>query len=160
MNIIVPYVQKTSELVQEITAASNEQSMGAQQINKAIQQLDQVIQQNAGASEEMSSMAQDLAKQSDALKRAISFFKLNGSRSRVDMRQTREMDIVDDFDAGGYYPSMNPNYDRGVPKNGGNSRNYANHSGYMNSPMRQQNGFDLKLEPEDEEMMTQEFIRY
>ncbi|MBF0565410.1 MAG: MCP four helix bundle domain-containing protein [Nitrospirae bacterium] len=46
---LVPDIQKTAELVQEITAASNEQNTGAEQINKAIQQLDQVIQQNASA---------------------------------------------------------------------------------------------------------------
>ena len=45
---IVPDIQKTAELVQEINAASKEQNTGAEQINKAIQQLDQVIQQNAG----------------------------------------------------------------------------------------------------------------
>ena len=52
---IVPDIQKTAELVQEISVASSEQNAGAEQINRAIQQLDQVIQQNAGASEEMAS---------------------------------------------------------------------------------------------------------
>ena len=47
LNVIVPNIQKTAELVQEISAASKEQDSGAEQINKAIQQLDQVIQQNA-----------------------------------------------------------------------------------------------------------------
>jgi methyl-accepting chemotaxis protein len=47
---LVPNIQKTAELVQEISAASNEQSSGAEQINRAIQQLDQVIQQNASVS--------------------------------------------------------------------------------------------------------------
>ncbi|MBF0589151.1 MAG: methyl-accepting chemotaxis protein, partial [Magnetococcales bacterium] len=45
---LVPDIQKTAELVQEITASSREQSSGAEQINSAIQQLDQVIQRNAG----------------------------------------------------------------------------------------------------------------
>jgi len=52
---LVPDIQKTAELVQEISAASKEQTSGADQINVAIQQLNQVIQQNAGAAEEMSS---------------------------------------------------------------------------------------------------------
>jgi len=72
---IVPDIQKTAELVQEINAACNEQNSGAEQINKAIQQLDQVIQQNAGASEEMASTAEELASQAEQLQNAIGFFK-------------------------------------------------------------------------------------
>jgi len=73
---LVPDIQKTSELVQEISAASNEQNSGADQINKALQQLDQVIQQNAGAAEELSSTSEELASQADQLQRTISFFKV------------------------------------------------------------------------------------
>jgi len=72
---MVPDIQKTAELVQEISASSKEQDTGAEQINKAIQQLDQVIQQNAGASEEMSSTAEELASQAELLQSTISFFK-------------------------------------------------------------------------------------
>lgn len=50
---LVPNIRRTAELVREIAAASNEQSSGAEQVNKAIQQLDQVIQQNTAGSEEM-----------------------------------------------------------------------------------------------------------
>jgi methyl-accepting chemotaxis protein len=52
---LVPDIQRTAELVQEISAASKEQDTGAEQINKALQQLEQVIQQNASAAEEMAS---------------------------------------------------------------------------------------------------------
>jgi methyl-accepting chemotaxis protein len=76
---ILPDVQKTSELVQEITAASREQDSGAAQINKAIQQLDQVIQQNASGSEETSSTSEELAGQASQLQSAIAFFKVNAS---------------------------------------------------------------------------------
>jgi methyl-accepting chemotaxis protein len=75
---ILPDVQKTSELVQEITAASREQDSGAAQINKAIQQLDQVIQQNASGSEETSSTSEELASQAAQLQSAISFFRAKG----------------------------------------------------------------------------------
>jgi methyl-accepting chemotaxis protein len=74
---LVPDIQKTAELVQEINGSSNEQSAGADQINKAIQQLDQVIQQNAGASEEMSSTAEELSSQAEQLQSAIAFFKVD-----------------------------------------------------------------------------------
>ena len=76
LNKIVPDIRKTSELVQEINAASAEQSSGAEQINTALQQLDQVIQQNASSSEEMSSTAEELSAQAEQLQQAISFFKL------------------------------------------------------------------------------------
>jgi methyl-accepting chemotaxis protein len=72
---LVPDIQKTAELVQEISAASKEQTSGADQINSAIQQLNQVIQQNAGAAEEMSSTAEELSSQSEQLRGTIGFFK-------------------------------------------------------------------------------------
>jgi len=71
---LVPDIQRTAELVQEITAASREQDTGAEQINKALQQLEQVIQQNASASEEMASTTEELTGQSDQLVSALSFF--------------------------------------------------------------------------------------
>ena len=64
---MVPDIQRNADLVQEIAAASNEQSAGANQINKAIQQLDQVVQQNAAASEEMASTSIELLSQAEQL---------------------------------------------------------------------------------------------
>jgi methyl-accepting chemotaxis protein len=78
---IVPDIQRTADLVQEITAASNEQSSGASQINKAIQQLDQVVQQNAAASEEMASTSTELLSQAEQLQNTISFFRLDGGNA-------------------------------------------------------------------------------
>jgi methyl-accepting chemotaxis protein len=75
---IVPDIHRTADLVQEITAASNEQSSGAGQINKAIQQLDQVVQHNASASEEMASTSAELLGQAEQLQNTIAFFKFNG----------------------------------------------------------------------------------
>jgi methyl-accepting chemotaxis protein len=80
---LVPDIQKTAELVQEISAGSNEQNAGAEQINKAIQQLDQVIQQNAGASEEMASTSEELSSQAEQMQGSISFFKVDGNGSAV-----------------------------------------------------------------------------
>jgi len=74
---IVPDIQKTAELVQEISAASNEQNTGAEQINRAIQQLDQVIQQNASVAEEMASTSEELASQAEHLRNTTAFFKIN-----------------------------------------------------------------------------------
>ncbi len=72
---LVPDIQKTAELVQEITAASKEQDTGSEQINKALQQLEKVIQQNASAAEEMASTTEELTGQSDQLLSALGFFR-------------------------------------------------------------------------------------
>ncbi len=88
LNKMVPDIQKTAELVQEINAASNEQNSGADQINKAIQQLDQVIQQNAGSAEEMSSTAEELASQAEQLQDTIGFFKIKDSGSNTRKQTT------------------------------------------------------------------------
>jgi len=74
---LVPDIQKTAELVQEISAASREQSSGSEQINAAIQQLNQVIEQNAGAAEQMSSMAEELSSQAEQLQSTMVFFKVD-----------------------------------------------------------------------------------
>jgi len=83
---LVPDIQKTAELVQEISAASKEQTSGADQINSAIQQLNQVIQQNAGAAEEMSSTSEELSHQAERLQGAIAFFKVGGVETGPGMR--------------------------------------------------------------------------
>jgi len=79
---IVPEVEKTSQLVQEITAASNEMNSGADQVNNAIQQLNQVTQQNASSSEELASNAEELSSQADQLKQVIGFFKLSDQNGK------------------------------------------------------------------------------
>jgi methyl-accepting chemotaxis protein len=74
---MVPDIQKTSELVLEISTYSKEQETGAVQISKAIRQLDGVIQQNASSSEEMASTSEVLTGQAEKLKNVISFFRIN-----------------------------------------------------------------------------------
>jgi methyl-accepting chemotaxis protein len=83
LNKMLPDIQKTAELVQEISASSREQDTGAEQINKAIQQLDQVIQQNAGAAEEMASTTEELSSQAEQLKAAIAFFTVDTRRKQA-----------------------------------------------------------------------------
>jgi methyl-accepting chemotaxis protein len=78
---LVPEIEKTTKLVQEITAASIEQNSGAGQINNAIQQLNQVTQQNAAAAEEMATNAEELSSQAEQLKEIIAYFKLNNDLS-------------------------------------------------------------------------------
>ncbi len=80
---LVPDIQKTAELVQEITAASKEQDTGCEQINKALQQLERVIQQNAAAAEEMASTTEELSAQSDQLVTSLGFFQIKESDRTV-----------------------------------------------------------------------------
>ena len=89
LNKMLPDIQRTAELVQEISASSREQDTGAEQINKAIQQLDSVIQQNASASEEMASTSEELSGQAEQLKDSISFFRIDDSLTRNSQRNAR-----------------------------------------------------------------------
>ncbi|MGE4505406.1 MAG: methyl-accepting chemotaxis protein, partial [Desulfovibrionaceae bacterium] len=79
LNDILPEIQNTTDLVQEITASCNEQSAGVDQINTAIQQLDQIIQQNASASEELEEAAKELSAQADQLEQTMGFFSTGGA---------------------------------------------------------------------------------
>jgi len=73
---MVPDITKTAELVQEITAASEEQSSGVGQITTAMQQLDKVTQQNAAGSEELAATAEEMQGQSENLQQVVAFFRL------------------------------------------------------------------------------------
>ena len=73
---MVPNIKKTSDLVQEITAASEEQSTGVGQINSAISQLSMATQQNASSSEELAATAEELSGQAEQLQQTMSFFRL------------------------------------------------------------------------------------
>jgi methyl-accepting chemotaxis protein len=73
---IVPGIQRTSELVHEISAASNEQSSGSRMMSDAIAQMDQITQQNAAASEQLAATSEDVSAQAQGLQRQMSFFKI------------------------------------------------------------------------------------
>ena len=73
---VVPNIVKTSDLVQEINAASMEQSSGINQINDAMCQLDKATQQNAASSEELAATAEELNGQATELQQVVAFFKI------------------------------------------------------------------------------------
>lgn len=79
---MLPDIRKTAELVQEISASSGEQTIGADQISNAIQQLSNVIQQNSAESEEIAGTAENLATEAENLQRAVAFFR-TGNESAV-----------------------------------------------------------------------------
>jgi methyl-accepting chemotaxis protein len=78
---MVPNIRKTSDLVQEIAAASEEQSAGVGQINAAVGQMSQTTQQNASSSEELAATAEEMSSQAEQLQAAMAFFRLAGSNA-------------------------------------------------------------------------------
>jgi methyl-accepting chemotaxis protein len=76
---LVPDIKKTAELIQEISAASSEQSSGAEQIAKGVTQMDTVVQQNAGSSEELAATAEELSGQAIKLVESIAYFRLGST---------------------------------------------------------------------------------
>jgi len=90
---LVPDIQRTAELVQEINAATGEQNSGAEQINKAIQQLDQVIQQNASASEEMASTSEELSSQAQQLQQTMGFFRVDDGHQAMRTRKPKALPV-------------------------------------------------------------------
>ncbi|WP_417935148.1 methyl-accepting chemotaxis protein [Gracilinema caldarium] len=76
LEALVPDIQKTARLIQEISRAAIEQSAGVGQINNAMTQLDQVVQQNAAMAEEIASTSESLADMARDLQSLMDFFKL------------------------------------------------------------------------------------
>jgi methyl-accepting chemotaxis protein len=81
LDAIVPSIQKTSDLVQEISAASQEQSTGVSQINSAIMQLNKVTQQNASSSEELAATSEEMTSQAEDLVAKMRFFQTGRAQS-------------------------------------------------------------------------------
>ncbi len=88
MEEVLPKIQNTTKLVQEITAASLEQNNGASQVNNAIQQLNTVTQQNAASSEELATNAEELSGQADSLNQIISFFQTGDDENYKQEKRT------------------------------------------------------------------------
>ncbi|CCH50358.1 methyl-accepting chemotaxis protein [Pseudodesulfovibrio piezophilus] len=107
---IVPDIQKTAELVQEIAVASDEQSKGGEQVNKAIRALDSVIQHNASASEQVASTAEELSGEAVQLQKSIAFFKIEQREASF---QTRPVTVTktpstSSVDSEGFKTSLAP----------------------------------------------------
>jgi methyl-accepting chemotaxis protein len=83
LDTIVPSIKKTSDLVQEIAAASEEQSAGVTQINTAMDQLNQITQQNASSSEELAATSEEMSGQAAQLQELMAFFTVAGMSGAV-----------------------------------------------------------------------------
>ena len=83
LDTIVPSIKKTSDLVQEIASASEEQSAGAGQINTAMDQLNQITQQNASSSEELAATSEEMSGQAAQLQELMAFFTVATGAAKV-----------------------------------------------------------------------------
>ncbi len=81
LDTIVPSIKKTADLVQEIAAASGEQSTGVGQINTAMNQLNQITQQNASSSEQLAATSEEMSGQAMQLQELMAFFTINSYES-------------------------------------------------------------------------------
>ncbi len=84
---IVVSVQRVTDLMGEISAASDEQSQGIEQVNQAVMQMDDVTQQNAALVEESAAAAESLEEQAEGLSEAVSLFKVSAGETRVEARK-------------------------------------------------------------------------
>ena len=87
---MVPSITKTSDLVQEISAASEEQSAGVGQINSAMNQLSEITQQSASASEELAATAEEMSGQAEQLQQLMDFFKVNDAGGSARPERARQ----------------------------------------------------------------------
>ncbi|HEX7986140.1 MAG TPA: methyl-accepting chemotaxis protein [Duganella sp.] len=84
---LVPNIRKTSDLVQEISAASEEQSSGVRQINSAVSQLSQTTQVNAASSEELAATSEEMSAQAEQLGKLMEVFKRYAVDERAPVRR-------------------------------------------------------------------------
>ncbi len=81
MNEIVASVKRVADIVAEISAASEEQSAGIDQVNTAVTQMDSVTQQNAALVEEAAAASKSMEQQGQVLVEDVAFFRVNADRS-------------------------------------------------------------------------------
>jgi len=143
---LVPDIQRTAELVQEISAASKEQDAGAGQINSAVMQLDQVVQQNASSSEEMASTAEELASQAEQLQATMEYFKLSQAvTGRLALEDRRNASVPATSDQAGTGAPGNGHARTGA-MHGKNGNGSASRLGGAGSPAAVHHGASQRTE--------------
>jgi methyl-accepting chemotaxis protein len=162
---LVPDIQKTADLIAEISAACREQDIGASQINTAIQQLDQVTQQNAGASEQMSATSEELAAQAEQLQSSIGFFHIDAKHGAPPPMRPRAIAAPSGAARGPGAPSRHANggqthggHVQGSHAQGGRAK--PKEVAMAGGARRAGNGVKLHMEPGDDEGHDADFVRY
>lgn len=88
MSEVVSSVQRVTDIMSEITAASHEQSIGIEEVNKAINQMDETTQQNAALVEEAAAAAKAMQDQAGHLEELVYKFKLATAAESTDNHST------------------------------------------------------------------------
>ena len=151
LEALVPNIQKTAELVQEIAASSREQEAGSGQISRAIQQLDLVIQQNASASEEMASTAEELTSQSERLQEMVAFFRLEQREAGKEkmVRTVQRRDVKNARETGAVSPGRDREEKSGIDEHGKSPESVAGNRGVI-----------LKMDKAAGDEIDEEFERF
>ncbi|SDV51701.1 methyl-accepting chemotaxis protein, partial [Chitinasiproducens palmae] len=105
MQEIVQAVARVTDIMGEISAASEEQSGGIEQVNRAITQMDEVTQQNAALVEEAAAAAASLEAQADALAAAMAVFLIEGRQAQLEVQAGPRHSETADTPAGAWLPS-------------------------------------------------------
>ncbi|UMR30192.1 methyl-accepting chemotaxis protein [Massilia sp. MB5] len=83
MDLIVTSIKQVADIMGEITAATQEQSNGIEEVNQAITQMDEMTQQNAALVEQAAAAAESMQEQAQRLAEAVSIFKLSGDEAML-----------------------------------------------------------------------------
>jgi len=145
---LLPEIEKTAKLVQEINAASMEQNSGADQINNAIQQLNQVTQQNAASSEELATSAEEMSSQADQLKNTISWFKTDDKQGQ-DVGRRQDVPHANSQKQGNEHYTLQAYQAAG--SEGGNGQQAAPRSNGNGSEKNKDQGYNLNLGSDEQE---------
>lgn len=116
---LVPEIERTTKLIQEISAASHEQNQGADQVNQAIQLLNQVTQQNAAEAEELATNSEELASQADQLKELVSFFKVDHNDKHAEHISTAVIPKAQTHTKNTKEPTIKEHYTEKTPEHAG-----------------------------------------
>jgi len=93
MGEIVSSVQQVTEIMAEISSASQEQASGIEQINQTIMQMDEATQKNAALVEEAAASAGSMEQQAGALAEAVAMFRIEGHQAAVQARSTADANV-------------------------------------------------------------------
>ncbi|WP_431687709.1 methyl-accepting chemotaxis protein [Hahella sp. NBU794] len=86
---IILHVKKVSDLISDIASATEEQSSGIEQVNRAVMELDEITQQNAALAEETASSAESSLESVQQMVQLMSFFKVQGAGTSVSAQSTK-----------------------------------------------------------------------
>jgi methyl-accepting chemotaxis protein len=76
LRALVPVIQRTAQLCQEVAAASREQQTGVEQITHAMSRVDHVTQRNSASAEQLSATAEELSSQAGQQQKLVAYFKV------------------------------------------------------------------------------------